>query len=167
MPACRLLFRSLVLACTQDPGGDSDWKIPEAQDGAGWTDKDIKAWLHKLGNLCVLTVAQNSGVSNSSFNIKQKKLFGEPMIKGSAAGLTAVGLADKSIWNPAAVRTRQADLLAGLASRWDFEEGWTAIQSTRGTVGTGDHVHTSCILKRCSHAQGSRHGHLAMLASAP
>ncbi len=126
---------------TPDPG--SDWCKPEDQNGAGWTEETTKVWLHRLGNLCVLNTTHNSAARNKSFSIKKEVLFGEPMVKGLAPGLTAFSLSQVPVWNPAAVKSRQADLLNCLAVRWEFKQGWASMQSDPSTtVAEGQNAHS-------------------------
>ena len=113
----------------QHPAPESDWFKPE---GAGWTEGTAKPWLHKLGNLCILNVSQNSGGSNSSFSDKKRLMFEEPLRQGLAAGLSAFGLDRVGIWNLKALTDRHALLVQYLADRWGFGAEWAALNNTRG-----------------------------------
>ena len=118
----------------QDPASDSGWYAAEGPDGgAGWDPESAKLWVHKLGNLCVLNTSQNSANSNRSFSDKKTLLFCAPMDRGIAAGLTAIGLNNYTVFNLAALQRRQAELLDGLGDRWGVGDAWRGKQSTRGT----------------------------------
>lgn len=109
----------------QNPALESDWYKPE---GPGWTPATAKRWVHKLGNLCVLNVSQNSAVSNSNFSDKKALLFDEPMRQGLAAGLSAFSLDRVDVWNLAALEIRHGLLVQHLADRWGFGR----VESCRG-----------------------------------
>lgn len=94
--------------------------------------------MHKLGNLCILNVTQNSGVSNSSFRDKKAKLFDEPMQRGLAVGLSAFALDKVDVWNLDALQTRHALLVQYLADRWGFGIEWTAWQGAGGNSHNDD-----------------------------
>ncbi|KAA6429721.1 MAG: hypothetical protein FRX49_00155 [Trebouxia sp. A1-2] len=113
----------------QDPATDSDWF---KEEGPGWTAALAKPWLHKLGNLCVLSVSQNSSVSNSSFSNKKRLLFDEPMRQGLAAGLSAFSLDKVDVWNLAALKSRHAFLVQCLADRWGWGKEWRAMHGSEG-----------------------------------
>lgn len=115
------MLAHLVCCFVQNPAPESDWY---EETGPGWSEMTARRWVHKLGNLCILNVAQNSGVSNSSFSNKKAILFGEPMARGLAAGLSAFGLADVAVWDPTALRQRHAFLIRGLATRWGVQDIW-------------------------------------------
>ena len=119
----------MVSVAVQNPALESDWY---KSDGAGWTETTAKPWLHKLCNLCVLNVSQNSGVSNSSFSDKKRLLFDEPMRRGQAAGLSAFSLDKVDVWNLAALKNRHALLVQGLADRWGFGTEWRGMHAAQG-----------------------------------
>jgi hypothetical protein len=78
------------------------------------------AWVHKLGNLVLLTQKKNSQASNLDFAEKKSKYFTSR--KGvSAYALTSQVLAER-VWTEATLKQRQTDILALLREHWRLGE---------------------------------------------
>jgi hypothetical protein len=76
-------------------------------------------WVHKLGNLALLTRKKNSSASNYEFETKKQSYFAKNDI--SPFVLTTQVL-DKKQWTPTVVAARQKDLLALLEEHWRLKE---------------------------------------------
>jgi hypothetical protein len=93
----------------QNPAGDSAW--------IDWfPDPEVRAqWVHRLGNLALLTRKKNSGASNYEFDRKKDAYFANGGV--SPFTLTTQVLGHET-WTPPTVAARQASLLARLSQHW-------------------------------------------------
>ncbi len=86
-----------------------------------WPDENLRrAWLHKLGNIILLSRRKNSQAQNYDFQLKKTKYF------SSHAGVSSFALATqvvcKSEWTPAIVETRQKELLDACKKGWNLND---------------------------------------------
>lgn len=99
-----------VLPQTIDAG--SEWS-------KDWNDEEKALWLHRLGNLAMLTRANNSRASNQSFSEKKKLWLG---IKG---GMTTYNLTRQLLnvndWTPGVVEERQIELMNVFAEKYELQ----------------------------------------------
>jgi Protein of unknown function (DUF1524) len=82
---------------------------------ARFTDKEHTEWLHKLGNLALISGAKNSEAQNSSFD-KKKEVYGRNNKKVSFD--ITKDLCDYSEWNIASVSERHQTLVTMTKSIW-------------------------------------------------
>ncbi|WP_437303791.1 DUF262 domain-containing protein [Sorangium sp. So ce388] len=94
----------------QTPLGGSQWLV-------WWPDDAARTrWLHRLGNLLLLSRRKNAQAQNFEFDVKKTRYFST---KGGVSifPLTTQVLQEKE-WTPAVVERRQAALLAQLEATW-------------------------------------------------
>jgi hypothetical protein len=75
-------------------------------------------WIHRIGNLALLTRKKNSAASNYEFDAKKRAYFAKGGV--SPFVLTSQVL-DKTEWTPQIVAARQQVLLALLEKHWKLE----------------------------------------------
>ncbi len=96
--------------------------LPQSHGGwSEWNEKDGEHWLHRIGNLTLLSGAYNPSVSNKDFTAKMKVYEAEAKGKGkvwNTALLTDVR-AQKE-WTPKTVEERQGRILAAVKD-WLYE----------------------------------------------
>lgn len=85
-----------------------------------WPDEELRAnWLHKLGNLVILSRRKNSQAQNYDFDKKKEKYF------SNQAGISSISLTtdvlNKKDWTPEVVRERQDELINVLKKGWNWE----------------------------------------------
>ena len=90
-------------------GGQVNW-FPEEDDRV--------SWVHRIGNLALLTRKKNSAASNYDFERKKKEYF---FRKGISPFVITTQVLDKPEWTPDVVQQRQADLLGIFEKRWRLE----------------------------------------------
>ena len=95
----------------QNPKDINDW--------SGWTEGNKNQWLHKIGNLALLSRRKNSKVGNKKFKIKRDEFF------GLKYGVTPYALTNKLAshdkdWPVEHVEERQKELLEVLHKGWDL-----------------------------------------------
>lgn len=95
----------------QTPADGSRWQewFPDTQVREGW--------VHRLGNLVLLTRRKNSEASNLDFEEKKVKYFHSPKTKTAALALTVEVLREGS-WTPEVLEQRHQRLVATLATAW-------------------------------------------------
>lgn len=81
--------------------------------------KDRYQWVHRLGNLALLTRKKNSAASNYEFATKKQSYFGRG---GVSPFVLTTQVLDKNEWTPAIVAQRQTALLALLEKHWRLEQ---------------------------------------------
>jgi hypothetical protein len=93
----------------QSPPAGSKWLtwFPNANDQF--------QWVHKLGNLALLTRKKNSAASNYEFDKKKQSYFAQG---GVSPFVLTTQVLDKNEWTPAIVAERQKQLLALLENHW-------------------------------------------------
>ena len=108
--------------------------------GTGWDEAfpDIEtreAYVHKLGNLVLLSRQRNSAAGRLPFGEKKTSYFGTG--SSSAYVLTAKVLNEPE-WTPDVVEARQSEMLGALARAWDLDlDRWrSGAESGTGTLGT-------------------------------
>ncbi len=95
----------------QSPAADSEWL------GAFRTDED-RAWIHRIGNLLLLSRKKNSEASNYDFDKKKQRYFRSS--RGTTTfAITSQVLAERE-WTPAVVARRQRECLAALKQVWSL-----------------------------------------------
>lgn len=97
-----------VLPQTVEPG--SEWE-------ATWPDEATREqWVHKVGNLLLLSRKKNSSAQNYDFAKKKQKYFESKSGVSTFAITTSV--LDKNEWTPESVEVRQKELMNLLISGW-------------------------------------------------
>jgi Protein of unknown function DUF262/Protein of unknown function (DUF1524) len=91
-------------------------------DGSKWltwfpTPNDRFQWVHRLGNLALLTRKKNSSASNYEFDRKKQSYFSNG---GVSPFVLTTQVLDKNEWTPAIVADRQRQLLAILEKHWQL-----------------------------------------------
>ena len=76
-------------------------------------------WVHRLGNLALLTRKKNSAASNYDFDTKKQKYFRQ---KGVASLALTVEVLACNEWTPSLVSTRHEKLLGLLERHWALQE---------------------------------------------
>jgi len=87
---------------------ESDW--PKVEDRTNW--------VHRLGNLVLLSRRKNSEAQNSEFDVKKSKYFGGP--KGVSSFRLTTQVLNTPAWTPLVVKTRQRALLRLFADKWSL-----------------------------------------------
>ncbi|MBV8732641.1 MAG: HNH endonuclease, partial [Acidobacteriia bacterium] len=80
--------------------------------------KDRYQWVHKLGNLALLTRKKNSAASNYEFKEKKKSYFAKG---GVCPFVLTTQVLNKNDWTPAIVADRQKELLGILEAHWQLK----------------------------------------------
>lgn len=93
----------------QNPPPNSKWMewFPELRDRV--------FWVHRLGNLALLTRKKNSAASNYDFNTKKQAYFSR---KGISPFVMTTQVLDKAEWTLDVVENRQKELLAVFEDYW-------------------------------------------------
>lgn len=93
----------------QNPPANSKWMewFPEL--------KDRVLWVHRLGNLALLTRKKNSAASNYDFDTKKQAYFSR---KGISPFVMTTQVLDKPEWSLNVVEVRQKELLAVFEDHW-------------------------------------------------
>jgi len=84
-------------------------------DATVWSDENHSEWLHKLGNLILLSSNRNRAARNYDFKTKKEKYF---VSNGVTTFALSTSIVSHDIWTPETVRERQEKLLAVLRERW-------------------------------------------------
>ncbi|MFZ2972351.1 MAG: DUF4357 domain-containing protein [Ferribacterium limneticum] len=97
----------------QTPQANSNWML--------WfpTPQDRLLWVHRIGNLALLTRKKNSAASNYDFAKKKQAYFTKGGV--SPFALTTQVLQHQE-WTPDAVSTRHTELLAKLELHWRLQD---------------------------------------------
>ena len=84
-----------------------------------WPDEEKrKSWVHKLGNLLLLTRNKNSSASNWDFDIKKTKYF---QTKGGVSSFAiTTTVIEKDEWTEAVVSARQDEMIGKLKMGWNL-----------------------------------------------
>lgn len=94
----------------QTPEEDSDWAMSFPDD------EEREAWVHRLGNLVLLSRKKNSSARNYDFEKKKTKYFTTGG-KASPFALTSQVIHEEE-WTPEVLEARQKDLLGKLKKLW-------------------------------------------------
>jgi len=98
-----------VLPQNPDPQGNWIEHFPD--------DEVRKSWVHRLGNLVLLSRQKNSSARNWSFERKKKQYF----TRGGATPFVITSqVLSQEYWNSDVLETRQRDCLQTLASLWSL-----------------------------------------------
>jgi hypothetical protein len=94
----------------QHPAHESEW--------TRWFDTPVERsrWVHRLGNLALLTRVKNSAANNYDFATKKRKYFATKDGVSPFALTTQVLQEDE--WTPQVVERRQNELIAHLRLLW-------------------------------------------------
>jgi hypothetical protein len=94
----------------QTPEEDSDWAMnfPNSEER--------EAWVHRLGNLVLLSRKKNSSARNYDFQ-KKKTVYFTSGGKASPFALTSQVIHEEE-WTPEVLKARQKDLLGRLKKLW-------------------------------------------------
>lgn len=92
-------------------------------DGSKWlkwfpNPNDRFLWVHKLGNLALLTRKKNSSASNYEFDKKKQSYFAQG---GVSPFVLTTQVLDKSEWTPIIVAERQKQLVSILENHWQLK----------------------------------------------
>lgn len=81
--------------------------------------KDRITWVHRVGNLALLTRRKNSAASNYDFITKKRAYFAR---NGISPFVITTQVIDKNEWTLAVVEQRQKDLLAVFERHWRLQD---------------------------------------------
>lgn len=81
-------------------------------------DEERDAWVHRLGNLVLLSRRKNSAARNYDFETKKTRYF-VSRGKASPFALTSQVLHEEE-WTPDVLEARQRDLLGRLCELWSI-----------------------------------------------
>jgi hypothetical protein len=96
----------------QNPGQNSTWvKWFPAQ-------KDRLTWVHRLGNLALLTRRKNSAASNYEFDTKKQSYFSR---NGISPFVLTTQVLDKTEWTLGVIEKRQKTLLTRFEQHWRLQ----------------------------------------------
>ena len=91
---------------------------PDSQWATAWPDEEQrKEWIHRIGNLVLLSRRKNTQAGNLDFTKKKQKYFQSRAGVSSFAITTQVLAKDK--WTPEIVEARQTEILT------KYKEGWS------------------------------------------
>lgn len=94
----------------QSPEEDSDWAMNFPDD------EEREAWVHRLGNLVLLSRKKNSSARNYDFEKKKTKYF---TTGGKVAPFAlTIQVVNEENWTPEVLESRQKDLLGRLKKLW-------------------------------------------------
>ena len=95
----------------QTPAANSKWIewIPD--------EKDRLIWVHRLGNLALLTRKKNSSASNYEFDIKKRAYFSKG---GISPFVLTTQVLERTTWTIEDITTRQRQLLGKLEDCWEL-----------------------------------------------
>lgn len=96
----------------QSPALKSKWLewFPDPRDRA--------LWVHRIGNLALLTRKKNSAASNYEFDAKKQAYFSK---KGISPFVMTTQVLEKPQWTPAVVEARQGQLLRVFEDHWRLQ----------------------------------------------
>lgn len=95
----------------QKPASQSVWQ-------QWFTPDDHKRWVHRLGNLVLLSRRKNAEASNLDFAEKINKYF--KSAKGVATTATVTTVLTHADWTPSVVETRQNEFVKTLTNLWNL-----------------------------------------------
>jgi len=82
-------------------------------------EKDRLIWVHRLGNLALLTRKKNSSASNYDFDTKKRAYFSKG---GVSPFVLTTQVLEKNSWGPNEVRERHKQLLEAFEKHWRLQE---------------------------------------------
>lgn len=88
-----------------------------------WSEDDRDLWLHKLGNLVLLSNVKNPEARNYDFKEKKAIYFGNKDLKKKVTlfGITVNAMNGLDEWTPEVVEKRQKELIEILKKNWDLQ----------------------------------------------
>jgi uncharacterized protein DUF1524 len=99
-----------VLPQTVSP--DSSWE-------SAWPDEEQREeWVHRLGNLLLLSRRKNAAAGNRDFDVKKDTYFKTPNGVSSFALTTKV--LEQGKWTPQVVEARQEEMLRMFTDGWEL-----------------------------------------------
>lgn len=109
----------------QNPSAGSDWLkwFPETSARM--------AWVHRIGNLALLTRKKNSAASNYDFERKKTAYFAKGGV--SPFVLTTQVLNDQE-WTQSIISARQQELVARLEAHWRLENRKNSLEELIGDI---------------------------------
>ncbi len=97
--------------------------LPQSHGGwSEWNEIDGEHWLHRIGNLTLLSSAYNSSVSNKDFAAKLEEYAKEAKGKAWNTALLTDVRTQKE-WTPKTVEARQGRILATVKD-WLYKPAW-------------------------------------------
>lgn len=106
--------------------------LPQSpRQGSKWLDwfPDVRErvmWVHRLGNLALLTRRKNSSASNYDFDEKKRAYFSRNGISPFVMTTQVLGRIE---WTPAVLEGRQAQLISVLEKHWRLEARQSVLES--------------------------------------
>ncbi|OKH34789.1 hypothetical protein NIES2101_38470 [Calothrix sp. HK-06] len=96
----------------QNPSANSQWLqlFP--------TKKDREKYVHRLGNLVLLSRSKNSQAQNWDFEVKKQTYFS----KGISPFVLTTNVLHESEWTPSVIERRQEELMNHLKVLWDLQD---------------------------------------------
>ncbi|HYD16454.1 MAG TPA: DUF262 domain-containing protein [Candidatus Nanoarchaeia archaeon] len=107
----------------QTPSADSEWTkwFPD--------ERDRLYWVHRIGNLALLTRKKNSSASNYDFDTKKTAYFSKG---GISPFVLTTQVLDKTEWTAGVLKERQAQLLEICEKHWRLQ---SRVQASTAKVG--------------------------------
>jgi hypothetical protein len=104
----------------QNPAAKSKWLewFPDPRDRAHW--------VHRIGNLALLTRKKNSAASNYEFDAKKLTYFSK---KGISPFVMTTQVLDKAQWTPEVVEARQRNLLRVFEDHWRLRDRKSPVEA--------------------------------------
>ena len=97
----------------QSPAEDSEWVETFSDDEHAW-------WVHRLGNLVLLSRRKNSRASNYDFEKKKEKYFSGS--DGASPFVLTTQVVKEDTWTPEVLGRRQADAVSALTALWRLDD---------------------------------------------
>lgn len=95
----------------QGPAEGSQWR-------KDFDEEAHLAWVHRLGNLVLLSHRKNSQANNYDFKDKKEKYF--VGAGGAAPFVITMKVVSEPVWTIDTLERRQAEAVATLAALWDL-----------------------------------------------
>lgn len=119
------------------------------QPNSGWmlwfpTPQDRLHWVHRIGNLALLTRKKNSAATNYDFDKKKLAYFAKGGV--SPFALTTQVLQHR-VWTQEVVATRQAELLANLELLWRLQDRKSPAEVAMDIIRELDPLGTSALFE--------------------
>ena len=103
----------------QNPGQNSSWR-------KDWNEEDQKRWVHRLGNLVLLSQSKNSAASNYDFKEKTVKYFNTKK-NGATPFCLTMRVLNEEKWTPETVERRQRELIDEICRKWGVKRTATSL----------------------------------------
>lgn len=102
---------SLEHVLPQNPKQGSDWD-------RNFTEEEHAAWLHRLGNLVLLSRSKNSQAQNYDFEEKKSRYFQSP--RGTTNFAVTSQVLNTQMWTPGVIQARHDALVGRLIRIWNL-----------------------------------------------